>query len=81
MAGNILEFIFLDMFFIVMVICLNVVDVGEFEVVLNFLFEDLGQIFVIEVFNGVMCYYECLVWEGVDVMVNLMCDFWFCLIQ
>lgn len=80
-AGNILESIPLDMFFTAMATRLNAVDAGEFEVVLNFLFEDSGQTFVIEVSNGVMRHYERPAREGADATVNLTRDFWLRLIQ
>ena len=71
----------LDMFFTAMATRLNAVDAGEFEVVLNFLFEDTGQTFVIEVSNGVMRHYERAAQDGADATVNLTRDFWLRLIQ
>jgi len=80
-AGNILETIPLDMFFTAMATRLNARDAADFEVVLNFIFEDTGQTFVIEISNGVMRHYERAAAENADATVNLTRDFWLRLIQ
>jgi len=80
-AGNILETIPLDMFFTAMATRLDAGEAGEFEAVLNFIFEDTGQTFVIEISNGVMRHYERAAADDADATVNLTRAFWLRLIQ